>query len=112
MIPVGLRYMANKEYLENAESNRVREEARALIEEARRRRLERPVHQTVGGVYEWTTRPNVPTPWGTYILCGSEDNREEAESYPDVVAREIEEARLLGIRIRLTGTTPYYIKQL
>ena len=103
--------MGSKGPTDDAEKDRIREEARALVSEARERRARGYLHQTVCGIHEWLTRPNVCPAERDNLLCGSQDHWEETRTDTDLVAREITIPWLPGVRVRLTGRAPYYINR-
>lgn len=103
--------MGSKGLTDDAEKDRVREEARALINEARERRAGRDLHQTVCGIHEWLARPDVcPAERDNFFRRG-QDHWEETRTDTDLVAREITIPWLPGVRVRLTGRAPYYINR-
>lgn len=103
--------MENNEYIRDAQNYRIREEARALIEETRRGRLRRDMCQVVGRVSERDSRQTLHTTGRKSILCRGKNNGQKTKSNPVVVAREVEVPGFPGVRVRRTGTAPYYINR-
>lgn len=101
--------MENKESIKDGEKYRVREDLREIAKEYGRVRTRRAMLEVVCGIRERYTGPDVHSPGRTSLFCGGQDDREEAKEATTMVARETEVPGFPGVRVRCTGTTPYYI---
>ena len=90
--------------------DRIREETRALIEECRRKNVERDVPQIVVATYHGLTGPFVSTPGGENLLCRSQNHRKETPESTGDHPSEITIPWLPGVCVRLVEGAPYYIK--
>lgn len=59
------------------EKDRVRENARAVVEEARRERNAWFMREVTVGLCNWAARQNVPITWWSCLLYRAKDNRKE-----------------------------------
>lgn len=104
--------MANKSTTQDAstdESNRIREAARALVEEYRRKHDERILSEVTVATYNRASRQVMLTPEGKDFFRGSENYREKATENPELYPREIEVPWFPSVRVRLVPGAPHYI---
>ena len=94
------------------ESNRVREAARALIEEYRREQDGWLMREATVGFYDWATRQNVPLTRQSYFLYRAKDNREEAPKNTSTHAPSLTKARVRRVCDRLNGLDDETVKWL
>ena len=91
------------------ERNRIREAARALVEEYRRAHDARIMPEVTVATYDRFARQVMFTPEGKSFFRGSENYREEASQGTGVHPQQAEGPWLPGICIRLIEGAPYYI---
>lgn len=91
------------------ERNRIREAARALIEEYRRAHDARIMSEATVATYDRLARQAMFTPRGKSFFRRSENYREEAPQDTGVHPQQVESPWLSGVRIRLIEGAPYYI---
>ena len=104
--------MANRSTTQDAstnESNRIREAARTLVEEYRRKHDERILSEVTVATYHRASRQVMLTPEGKDFFRGSENYREEASEDSELHPREIEVPWFPGVRVRLVPGAPHYI---
>lgn len=94
------------------ERDRVREEARALIEEYRREQDARLVREATVGLYDWAARQNVPITRWACDFYRIKDNWQEAPKNTDPHPRKAKKARVRGVCDRLNGLDDETIKWL
>lgn len=94
------------------ESDRVREAARALIEEYRREQDGWLMREATVGFYDWAARQNVPITRQSYLLYRAQDNGQEAKADSDTHARAAKKTRVRGLRDRLNGLDDEALKWL
>lgn len=91
------------------ERNRIREAARALVEEYRRAHDARIMSEATVATYDRLTRQAMLTPEGKSFFRRGEDHREEAPQNTGVHSQQVESPWLPGVCIRLVEGAPYYI---
>lgn len=91
------------------ERDRIREAARALVEEHRRKHDARAMSEATVATYDRASRQTMFTPEGKSFFRRSEDYRKKASPDTGVHPQQIESPRFPGVRIRLVEGAPYYI---
>lgn len=64
---------------EEYEKYRKREEARAFVEECRRKQIERTIAEATVGTYYRFARQTMPDSWRKTVFCGDKNNEQETE---------------------------------
>ena len=91
------------------ERNRIREAARALVEEYRRAHDARIMSEATVATYDRLARQTMLTPRGKSFFRRSEDHRKETQQDTGVHPQQVESPWLPGVHIRLVEGAPYYI---
>ena len=103
--------MANRSTTQDAstnESNRIREAARTLVEEYRRKHDERILSEVTVATYHRAARQIMLTPEGKNLFRGSENYWEEAPEDSELHPREVEVPWLPGVCVRLVPDAPHH----
>lgn len=90
------------------ERDRIRKEARALVEELSRKRDERLMREATVSTFDWTARQIVSPARRQDFLRGSKDHGKEAKKDTDVYPSEIKRTGIQGLCIRLHPGIEYY----
>lgn len=104
--------MANKNITQDGltnENNRIREAARTLVEEYRRKHDERLMSQATVATYNRLAGQVMLTPEGKSFFRRSKDHREEASENTVFHSRKAKKTGIQGVCIRLIPGAPYYI---
>ena len=85
------------------EKDRVRENARAVVEEVRREQDAWFMRETTVGLHDWAARQNVPITKWSCLFYRVKDHREETPENTASYPREAKKARVRGLCDRLNG---------
>ena len=89
--------------MDDGERDRIRKNARAVIEEYRREQDERLMREVTVGMYDWATRQNVPITWAANVFRGAKNNWQEAPQDPGTRPQAAKKPRVRRICDRLNG---------
>lgn len=97
---------------DDEEKDRVRENARAFIEECRREQDAWVMREATVRICDWATRQNVPLTWAINLFRGIKNYGEEAPENARVHAQKAKKSRVRGVCDRLNGLSDDDVKWL